>query len=47
MRERRAEWATKEKKVEKILKESAERMRKVVHEKMIEVREKAGLIHHE
>lgn len=47
MRERRAEWADKPKEVEKIIREGGERMRKVVHEKMIEVREKTGLIHHQ
>jgi tryptophanyl-tRNA synthetase len=46
LRERRAEWASKEKEVEKIIKEGGERMRKIVHEKMVEVREKTGLIHH-
>ncbi|MHB0978005.1 MAG: tryptophan--tRNA ligase [Minisyncoccota bacterium] len=47
MRERRAEWEKKSDEVDKIIKEGGERMRKVVHEKMIEVRKKVGLIHHE
>ncbi|HEY9586163.1 MAG TPA: tryptophan--tRNA ligase [Candidatus Paceibacterota bacterium] len=46
LREKRAEWAGKEREVEKIIREGGERMRKVVHEKMIEVRGKVGLIHH-
>ena len=46
MRERRAEWASKEKEVEKIIQAGGEKMRKIVHEKMVEVREKTGLIHH-
>ncbi len=47
MRERRAEWASKMDEVQKVVEEGGKRMRKVVHEKMVEVREKTGLIHHE
>lgn len=47
MRERRAEWEKKNGEVDKIIKEGGERMRKVVHEKMINVRNKVGLIHHD
>ncbi len=47
MRDRRAEWEKKGDEVDKIIEEGGERMRKVVHEKMIEVRKKVGLIHHE
>ena len=47
MRERRAEWESKPDEVEKIIKEGGEKMRKVLHEKMKEVREKVGLIHHD
>ncbi|MFZ3020074.1 MAG: tryptophan--tRNA ligase, partial [Minisyncoccia bacterium] len=46
LRERRAEWASKKDEVEKIIREGGERMRKIVHEKMIEVRVRTGLIHH-
>src|SRR3989344_810244 len=42
---RRAEWSGKE--VEKVIAEGGKKMRKVVHEKMVEVRKKVGLIHHE
>jgi len=47
MREKRAEWASKPDEVEKIMKDGGEKMRKIIHEKMIEVREKVGLIHHD
>ena len=47
MRERRKEWENKPDEVEKIIREGGEKMRKVVHEKMIEVRKKVGLIHHD
>lgn len=47
MRERRAEWESKPDEVEKIIAEAGMKMRKIVHEKMQEVREKVGLIHHE
>jgi tryptophanyl-tRNA synthetase len=47
MRDKRAEWENKPDEVEKILKDGAEKMRKIVHKKMIEVRNKVGLIHHE
>jgi len=47
MRDRRIEWEKKSDEVDKIIEEGGERMRKVVHEKMIEVRKKVGLIHHE
>ncbi len=47
MRERRAEWENKPEQVERIIREGGMKMRKVVHEKMIEVRKKVGLIHHE
>ena len=46
MRARRAEWESKPEEVEKIIREGGMKMRKVVHEKMIEVRSKVGLIHH-
>src|SRR3989338_1017504 len=42
---RRAEWSDKE--VEKIIAEGGKKMRKIVHEKMIEVRKKVGLIHND
>jgi tryptophanyl-tRNA synthetase len=47
MRERRAEWESKPDEVDKIIRESGMKMRKIVHEKMTEVRKKAGLTHHE
>jgi len=47
LRERRAEWASKPDEVEKIITEGGMKMRKVVHQKMQEVREKVGLIHHD
>ncbi len=47
MRERRKEWEGKLEEVEKIVSDGGKNMRKVVHEKMIEVRAKVGLIHHE
>ena len=47
MRERRKEWEAKPDEVKKILTEGGLKMRKIVHEKMNEVREKVGLIHHE
>lgn len=47
MRERRAEWASKPDEVERIIAEGGKKMREIVHKKMVEVREKVGLIHHE
>ena len=47
MRERRAEWESKPDEVKKIITEGGMKMRKIVHAKMKEVREKVGLIHHE
>ena len=47
MRVRRAEWENKPGEVEKIIAEGGKKMRKIVHEKMIDVRAKVGLIHHE
>lgn len=47
IRTRRAEWENKPKEVEKIITEGGKKMRKIVHEKMKEVRDKVGLIHHE
>ena len=46
MRERRAEWVSRSDEVEKIMIEGGKKMREVVHQKMIEVRSKVGLIHH-
>jgi tryptophanyl-tRNA synthetase len=47
MREQRKEWEAKPDEVKKIVTEGGMKMRKVVHEKMIDVRNKVGLIHHE
>src|SRR3989338_1114982 len=47
MRTRRAGWESKPDKVDQILSEGGRKMRKIVHEKMIEVRKKVGLIHNE
>ncbi len=47
MREKRKYWEDRPDEVEKIIREGGEKMRKVVHEKMVEVRNKIGLIHHE
>jgi len=47
MREKRKKWEAKPEEVERILTEGGQRMRKVVHDKMIFVREVVGLIHHE
>ena len=47
MRERRAEWAGKMDEVDNIVAEGGKKMRKVVHDKMIEVRNKVGLIHND
>jgi tryptophanyl-tRNA synthetase len=47
IRERRAEWEAKPDEVKRILIDGGIKMRKVVHEKMKDVREKVGLIHHE
>jgi len=47
MTESRAKWVEKRDEVEKIMKESGEKMRQVVHDKMIEVRGKVGLIHND
>ena len=41
---RRGKWSDSE--VEKIIAEGGKKMRKIVHEKMVEVRKKVGLIHH-
>ncbi len=46
MRARREEWANKPDEVEKIVEDGGKKMREVVHKKMIEVRNKIGLIHH-
>jgi len=46
MRERRKEWASKPDEVKKIVAEAGMKMRQVVHEKMLEVRQKVGLVHH-
>lgn len=47
MRERREKWVSKSDEVEKIIAEGGKSMRKVVHEKMVEVRKKVGLIHND
>jgi tryptophanyl-tRNA synthetase len=47
MRVKRAEWENKPEEVKKIIREGGEKMRKIVHEKMIEVRDKTGLIHNQ
>lgn len=47
LRDRRREWESKPEEVDRILREGGARMRKVVHEKMKEVREKVGLIHND
>ena len=47
MRARRAEWESKPEEVEKIITEGGKKMRSVVHAKMLDVRAKVGLIHHE
>lgn len=47
MRERRKDWEQRPDDVKKILIDGGMKMRKIVHEKMTEVREKVGLIHHE
>lgn len=47
MRERRKEWEGKSEEVDKIISLGGKKMREIVHKKMIEVREKVGLIHHE
>jgi tryptophanyl-tRNA synthetase len=47
MRERRAEWEAKPSEVEEIMAEGGKKMREIVHQKMIEVRGKVGLTHHE
>lgn len=47
MRERRKEWEGKPEEVERIIAEGGKKMRSVVHAKMVEVRQKVGLIHHE
>jgi tryptophanyl-tRNA synthetase len=47
MRERRAEWEGKPEEVERIIAEGGKRMREIVHQKMLAVRDKVGLIHHE
>jgi len=47
MRDRRAEWEKKSDEIEKIIRVGGERMRKIVHDKMMIVRNKVGLIHHD
>ncbi|MDB5194071.1 MAG: Tryptophan--tRNA ligase [Parcubacteria group bacterium] len=47
MRERRAEWAAKPEEAKRIVTEGGMKMRKVVHDKMKDAREKVGFIHHE
>ena len=47
MRERREEWKSKPEEVERIMSEGGHKIRKIIHEKMIEVRERVGLIHHD
>ncbi len=47
MRERREEWAGKMDEVDKIVAEGGKKMREVVHKKMVEVRERVGLIHND
>ncbi len=47
MRERRKDWEERNDEVKKIITDGGHKMREVVHKKMIEVREKVGLIHHE
>jgi tryptophanyl-tRNA synthetase len=47
MRERRKEWEGKQAEVETIISDGGHKMRKIVHEKMKEVREKVGLLHHD
>ncbi len=44
---RRAKWLNKPDEVERIIAEGGKRMREIVHQKMKEVRDKVGLIHHE
>ncbi|MBX4199982.1 tryptophan--tRNA ligase [Candidatus Parcubacteria bacterium] len=47
MRERRKEWEESGDKVRDIVVEAGHKMRQVVHSKMMEVRKRTGLIHHE
>ncbi|MBX4195484.1 tryptophan--tRNA ligase [Candidatus Parcubacteria bacterium] len=47
MRELRSEWAARPDEVDKFISEGGMRMREVVHKKMVDVRNKVGLIHHE
>jgi tryptophanyl-tRNA synthetase len=47
MRERRKEWEGSGDKVRDIVVEAGHKMREVVHKKMMDVRKKTGLIHHE
>lgn len=47
MRKRREKWASKLEKVDKIVAKGGKKMREIVHGKMVEVRQKVGLIHHE
>lgn len=47
MRARRAEWESKPEEVEKVIAEGGKKMRSIVHAKMLDVRAKVGLIHHE
>lgn len=47
MREKRKEWEGRRDEVDAMLAESGKKMRKIVHEKMVEVRERVGLIHTE
>ena len=47
MRERRKEWEQKPDEAKRIVTEGGMKMRKIIHQRMQEVREKTGLIHHE
>lgn len=47
LRDRRKEWEGKSDEIKKLLTENGKKMREIVHKKMVEVRKKTGLIHHE
>lgn len=47
IREKRKEWEKRGDEVDKIIAEGGKKMRKAVHDKMVEVRKKVGLIHNE
>ncbi len=47
MREHRKDWESRPDEVKKIIIDGGHKMREVVHKKMVEVREKVGLKHHE